>query len=133
MLGGVSILQARDRCTLSFLSFRIASWWTFAPSGQAIRSTGCCEQATAALGLEGGLEPLIWRESVPVAASPLEWLQRGADGICPLDYDAPELCDLFAMQRLVCSSLSLANLLKRSLTKPVRLPSISVGVLAHAS
>jgi hypothetical protein len=33
-----------------------------------------------ALGLEQGLEPLIWRSCVAVTASPFEWLQRGAEG-----------------------------------------------------
>lgn len=80
-----------------------------------------------ALGLEDGFERLTWREVVPLAVSPLEWLQAGADGLCVLDWDAPEIHDLLAVPHLVCSSPELANHLKRSLAKPVRFPEISVG------
>ncbi len=79
-----------------------------------------------ALGLEDGMEPLSWQESVGLAVSPLEWLRDGATGVCVLDWDAPEVRYLSDLPHLVCSSDELATQLRAALARPVRFPSISV-------
>lgn len=43
-----------------------------------------------ALGLERGLERHTWADAVPLAVSPLDWLRNGAEGLCVVDWDAPE-------------------------------------------
>lgn len=80
-----------------------------------------------ALGLEEGLGRHTWGEPVPMAVSPLEWLQRSAEGLCILDWDAPEIHFLADIPHLVCRSGTLAKRLRAALAKPIRLPLISVG------
>lgn len=79
-----------------------------------------------ALGVGRGLEPHSWGDPIPLAASPLEWLQQGCEGLCVLDWDAPEVRYLSELPRLDCSSPELANHLRAALSKPARLPQISV-------
>lgn len=79
-----------------------------------------------ALGLESGLERHTWGDPVPLAVSPLEWLQQGADGLCVLDWDAPEVHYLVGVPHLVCSNEHQAAMLRRALSRPVRFPAISV-------
>jgi hypothetical protein len=79
-----------------------------------------------ALGVEHGLEPHTWGDPVPLALSPLEWLQQGASGLCVLDWDAPEVRYLVGVPHLVCSDADHAATLRRALSTPVRLPQISV-------
>lgn len=87
-----------------------------------------------ALGLEEGLARHTWGDPVPLSVSPLEWLQGSAEGVCILDWDAPEVHYLADIPHLVCSSDALATRLRTALAKPVRFPTISVGeTLRHAA
>lgn len=79
-----------------------------------------------ALGLERGLERHTWGDPVALAVSPLEWLRHGAGGLCILDWDAPELTYLLGVPNLVCSTREQASHLRAALSKPVRLPNISI-------
>lgn len=79
------------------------------------------------LGLEWGLGRHTWGDPVPLAVSPLDWLRQGAEGLCILDWDAPELRYLTDLPHLVCSSDALAKRLCAALATPVRFPTISVG------
>lgn len=79
-----------------------------------------------ALGLEEGLGRHTWGDHVPLSVSPLEWLQRGAQGLCVLDWSAPELHYLNDIGHLVCSSDRLSKHLRAALAKPVRFPKISI-------
>lgn len=79
-----------------------------------------------ALGLEHGLGRHTWGGPVPLSVSPLEWLQRGAEGLCVLDWSAPEVYYLNDIDHLVCSSARLAKHLRIALSKPARLPKISI-------
>lgn len=85
------------------------------------------------LGLETGLERHTWGDPVPVAVSPLEWLQGGAQGLCILDWDAAELHYLAGVPELVCSNEHQAAMLRSALTRPVYLPSISVQEAQRAA
>lgn len=80
-----------------------------------------------ALGLEGGLQRHTWGDDpVPLAASPLEWLQAECRGVCILDWAAPEVHYLTAIPHLSCRTGELAAMLRAALTRPVRFPMISV-------
>lgn len=79
-----------------------------------------------ALGLEWGLCRHTWGDPVPLAVSPLDWLRGGAEGLCILDWDAPELRYLTELPHIICSTDALADQLKAALAKPVRFPEISV-------
>lgn len=79
-----------------------------------------------ALGLEWGLGRHTWGDPVPLAVSPLDWLRGGAEGLCILDWDAPEVHYLADLPHVVCSSPDLARRLRSALAKPVRFPEISV-------
>lgn len=86
-----------------------------------------------ALGLEHGLERLTWGDPVTLYVSPLDWLRAGADGLCVLDWDAPELRYLSKIPSIVCASTELAACLEAALSQPSRLPQIRVMELAHAA
>lgn len=79
-----------------------------------------------ALGLEHGLGRHTCGDPVPLAVSPLEWLQRGAEGLCVLDWSAPEVHYLNDIDHIVCSSDRLSKHLRAALSKPVRFPKISI-------
>lgn len=79
-----------------------------------------------ALGLERGLERLTWQESVCLSVSPLEWLRHGAEGVCILDWTAPEIKQLRDLPRIECSDARLAARLKAALTRTPQLPEISL-------
>ncbi len=79
-----------------------------------------------ALGLEEGMAPHAWADTVPLAESPLEWLRGGATGLCVIDWDAPEVTYLADLPHIVCSTERLAEQLRSALARPLRFPSISV-------
>lgn len=81
-----------------------------------------------ALGLEDGWGMLHNGEPLPLSATPLDWLRGGAEGLCVLDWEAPELAvELADFATVHCSDAIVAGLLNKALTKPPRLPNISVG------
>jgi hypothetical protein len=86
-----------------------------------------------ALGLERGLERHTWGDPVHLSVSPLEWLQRGCDGLCVLDWDAPEVRYLVGVPHVICSTPALANRLRSALAKPARFPLITVEDVRHAA
>lgn len=94
-----------------------------------------------ALGLEDGLSPWLWYqpadpEAKPprfqvgkplhIFSNPLEWLRAGRDGVCVLDWSAPEIRRLNGFERLTVSDATTARLLRASLSRPVRIPVIDV-------
>lgn len=86
-----------------------------------------------ALGLERGLECHTWGDAVSLIATPLEWLQRDCDGLCVLDWDAPEVRYLIEVPHLVCSSAEVASLFRSALAKPKPFPTISVEGMSLAA
>ena len=79
-----------------------------------------------ALGLERGLERHHWEEEVELTTTPLDWLRNGADGLCIVDWDAPELHMLATLPRIVCPDQQCATQLRRALIRPQHLPQISI-------
>lgn len=79
-----------------------------------------------ALGMDWGLEPFTRGWPVPVHETPLDWLKAKMAGICILDWDAPDLFSLLAIERLDCATPELARMLRAALTRPANLPLISV-------
>ena len=65
--------------------------------------------------------------------TPLDWLRRGGDGICVLDWTAPEIQTLDVLPELVCSTPAVAALLTRALSRPPRLPKLSVMEVRHVA
>ncbi len=78
------------------------------------------------LGLKHGLEHHTRGDPVHLSVSPLEWLRRACDGLCVLDWDAPEVHYLSEVSHLICSSPELARCLTAALSRPVRFPEIVV-------
>lgn len=78
-----------------------------------------------ALGLERGIEAHAWGPAALVT-TPLDWLCRGGRALCVLDWAAAEVGYLRDVPHLVCQSQELAAVLLGALTRPPRLPKISV-------
>jgi hypothetical protein len=78
------------------------------------------------LGVERGLERHTWGDRVSLAVSPLDWLRGNTEGLCILDWDAPEVHYLKGVPHLICSNEHQAAMLRSALTRPVYLPTISI-------
>lgn len=86
------------------------------------------------LGLIDGLERHTWDDEVRLWASPLDWLCADRDGLCILDWSAPEVLELSRMGRIRCQDRFLSERLKQALSRPYRLPEITFGEhLRHAA
>ncbi|WP_221795275.1 hypothetical protein [Aquisediminimonas sediminicola] len=57
-------------------------------------------------------------------ATPLDWLRGGADGICVLDWGAPEIRELANLHAIEADP-DIADHLRSILSRPVRVPQIS--------
>ena len=79
-----------------------------------------------ALGLERGWERFQWQDEVTLSVDPLDWLRNGADGLCVVDWDAPDIAMLASLPSISCPSREAASQLRRALTRPQSLPSIFV-------
>jgi len=79
-----------------------------------------------ALGMDLGLSPHLWGP-VHVFSDPLDWLRGCGEGVAVLDWDSPEIRrQLDAVPEVVCSTPAVASVLTRALTRPVRIPKISI-------
>lgn len=86
------------------------------------------------LGLLDGLERHSGEDEVRLWASPLDWLRAGCDGLCILDWSAPEILELARLPNIRCQDSKIAELLRDALTRPYRLPNITVCEdLQHAA
>ena len=79
-----------------------------------------------ALGLGQGMGEYMWGLPVHLYSDPLDWLRGSGEGICVLDWASPEIHRLDVLENVVCSDQATAALLQRALTRPVRVPNISV-------
>ena len=86
-----------------------------------------------ALGLEQGWERHHWDDEVELSLTPLDWLRNGCDGLCIVDWDAPDIAMLASLPRIVCPSAGAASQLRRAITRPQPLPSIYVKELRDAA
>lgn len=86
-----------------------------------------------ALGLARGVGHWMWSERVHLFDTPLDWLRGRGDGICVLDWDAPEVRDLDVLPEVVCSSPAVAKAFERALTRPVHCPKISIMEARNAA
>lgn len=78
------------------------------------------------LGLDRGWEPFYWQDEVELTTTPLDWLRGGADGLCVVDWESPELHMLSTLPRIDCPDRRAAAQLRQALTRPQRLPQITV-------
>ena len=60
-------------------------------------------------------------------ASPLDWLRADRNGLCILDWSAPEVLNLSRLRRIRCQDYILSEKLKEALSRPYRLPEITYG------
>jgi len=79
------------------------------------------------LGLLDGLERHSWEDEVRLWASPLDWLRAGCDGLCIIDWTAPEVLELSRLPSIHCQDRILSERLKEALARPYRLPVITYG------
>ena len=86
-----------------------------------------------ALGLDRGWERHRWAEEVQLSLTPLDWLRNGADGICIVDWDAPDITMLASLPRITCPTRESAAQLRRALTRPQTLPPIYAKELRDAA
>ena len=77
-----------------------------------------------ALGLEGSVERYRWGDPLPMHKTPLDWLKAGCDGLCVIDWEAPEVRTLTDFPRLLIRDEALKRRTIAALTKPSRLPQI---------
>lgn len=78
-----------------------------------------------ALGLEDGLERYRWGDALPMHKTPLDWLRAGCDGLCVIDWDAPEVLTLADFPTLLIGDDALERRTIAALTRPSRLPRIA--------
>lgn len=81
-----------------------------------------------ALGLEEGLERFRWGDPLPLHKTPLDWLKAGCDGLCVIDWEAPEVSTLADFPTLLIRDDALERRTIAALTKPSRLPQIAKDI-----
>lgn len=77
-----------------------------------------------------------WDASRPVKlhATPLDWLRASGEGICILDWDAPELHTLSEIHAIEVDDRKLGSRLISVLSRPARLPHLIVrSAVRHAA
>jgi hypothetical protein len=79
-----------------------------------------------ALGVEDGLADHYWAGRVNLFSSPLEWLRQDCDGLCVVDWTAPEVHQLRDIANINCSDAPLAAMLGKALAQPVLVPNITI-------
>lgn len=85
------------------------------------------------LGLERGWERHHWHDEIELSLTPLDWLRNGADGLCIVDWDAPDIAMLSSLPGIACPSPAMATRLRQVLTRPQPLPPITVKETALAA
>jgi hypothetical protein len=101
-----------------------------------------------AMGMEQGMSRWLWSAPADPSArppryqlgqpptlfsDPLDWLRGGGEGICVLDWGAPEVRYLDVLPELVCSTPAVRALLIQALSRPARLPKLSILEAAHVA
>jgi hypothetical protein len=106
-----------EGCLVDLVAFRAAD-----PGGWLLRTGhGWC------LGLNEPVGLLTWRDSISLRATPIDWMRADQDGLCILDWSAVEqIHGLDVLPHIACDDHATADNLRRALTRPVRLPTISV-------
>lgn len=69
------------------------------------------------------LRPRWDNAPMPIHATPLDWLRAAGEGICVLDWDAPDLASLRTLESIEADEW-LCQRLTRALSKPPRMPVI---------
>lgn len=97
-----------------------ARWRLVSGSGWFLNSDSC-------------LSPHWDASQLTLHANPLAWLCADATGGVILDWDAPEVSSLRAFERVSCGNEMLASVLRRALSKPPRVPFITVAEARHVA
>jgi hypothetical protein len=100
--------------------------------GFATRTSRTRAGICVALGMDA-IDTARWNEGqLRLYSDPLEWLQRGRQGACVIDWRAARhaLADVPA---IACSSDALAARVEKALRQPVTLPALYVREAAHAA
>lgn len=92
-----------------------------------VSGTGWLLNADACLGTR-------WdAESLTLHATPLDWLRADAIGGVVLDWNAPDLSSLRCFSFIECGDATLASSVRRALSKPRRVPVITVAEVRHVA
>lgn len=78
-----------------------------------------------ALGLAEGWHH-YWPETVRLHRNPLEWLRSGCDGLCCLDWSAPDIHRFNDLPSITVADEALGRQLAKALVRPVRLVKIHI-------
>lgn len=79
-----------------------------------------------ALGLFEGWEPHRWADSVHLYRTPLDWLRAGGDGLCVVDWSAPEIYMLNDLRQITVNDHHVRQQLINALQRPLRIMPISL-------
>lgn len=72
-------------------------------------------------------------ESLTLRSTPLDWLRADAQGGVILDWHAPDLTSLRGFSFIECGDAVLASSVRRALSKPRRLPVITVAEVRYVA
>jgi len=88
-----------------------------------------------ALGQDNWTYRSAWDVGDPFAvhATPLDWLRAGCNGICIVDWSAPEVRELLTAEALRVGTPALGEALISTLSRPHRLPQIQTMETANAA
>jgi hypothetical protein len=79
-----------------------------------------------ALGLERGVGWHTWGQSAHLFGNPLDWMQGAGQGLCVVNWSAPDLAQLDVLPCVTVSDPATGALLIEALRRPVRVPQIKV-------
>ena len=76
-----------------------------------------------------------WPQDGPIAMHrrPLDWMAAGSDGFCVLDWSAPEIRSLAYVDAIDFPDADMRDMLLAVLSKPPRLPRVTIGRRGYAS
>jgi hypothetical protein len=80
-----------------------------------------------------GCEHMQAGAPVHVCSSPLDWLRQHGRGLCPLNWEAPELASLVEAETVTVTDPFSARLVARVLRRPVHVPQIEITGWANAA
>jgi len=96
----------------------LVAWRTLRPARWYVRTGHAWALGADSLQCHDIDQPL------PVAATPLEWLQRGGCGVCILDWASPEIRRFLHLETIETSDRAFGDHLIRKISAPARLPRV---------
>lgn len=82
--------------------------------------------AGLALGLIDGFEPHTWGASVHLHKTPMDWLRAGGDGLCIVDWSAPDIYLFNDLPHITVDDDGLRSQLVAAVQRPAHIVPVSV-------